>query len=98
MKTEKEFHCLQMKEIVQSQLREEWRGLTAEQIREEITRFLATSENSVAVWWRAEGFSKKRSPTKLKFPLMTKPKKEFDCVKMKHDIQAKLERRLQKSS
>ena len=61
MKTKKRFDCLRMKDAIQAKLREKWRGLTRAEIREEISRFLADSDNSVAVWWRSLSASKKKS-------------------------------------
>jgi hypothetical protein len=58
MKTQKKFDCLRMKEDIQTQLRKKWRGKSRQQIREEISHFLATSENSVAAWWRSLEVSK----------------------------------------
>ena len=53
MKPEKKFDCLRMKDEIQAKLREQWRGLSREQIREAISHSLATSDNSIAVWWRS---------------------------------------------
>ena len=95
MKTTKTFDCLRMKENIQNQLHEEWSGLTPEQIRADIASFLAGSDNPVAVWWRsldASGTTVRNLHRATLRPL-PKPKKQFDCVKMKREIQAKMYRR-----
>lgn len=53
MKTKKKFDCVRMKNHIQAQLLKEWQELTQEQIRKRISKFLATSNNDVARWWRS---------------------------------------------
>ncbi len=53
MKTAKKFDCVRMKEEIQVRLCEEWKGLTSEEIRSRVKEHLATSETTVAKWWRS---------------------------------------------
>jgi len=53
MKTPKKFDCVRMKDQIQAQLREQWQGLTEEEIRAKVREHLATSDGEVAKWWRS---------------------------------------------
>ncbi len=48
----KTFDCVRMKNEIQEKLRKERAGMTDEQIREQIQKELATSNDPIAVWWR----------------------------------------------
>lgn len=55
MNGEKSFDCVEMKNRVQRELQEEWKGLTGEEIEKRIERELATSDSTSARWWRSLG-------------------------------------------
>ena len=48
MKKNKAFDCVEMKDAAQARLREEYRGLTPEQVRKRRDERLATSDSPVA--------------------------------------------------
>lgn len=48
----KTFDCVEMKNRIQRKLREEWKDLSDEQVRERIHRHLETSDDELARWWR----------------------------------------------
>ena len=53
MKKIKTFDCVEMKDRIQAQLANEYRGLTDEEKRRRIADELATSDDPVARKWRA---------------------------------------------
>jgi len=53
MSLPKDFDCLKMKDEIQAQLRKEWEGLSPDEIRERIQHNLKTSQEPIAIWWRA---------------------------------------------
>ena len=52
MKKQQAFDCVEMKNAIQRQLREERSGMTDKQQREALREKLDTSQSPVAVWWR----------------------------------------------
>ncbi len=52
MKKQKQFDCVQMKNAIQARRRQEYAGLTDEQVRERIAQRLADSDDIVARKWR----------------------------------------------
>lgn len=52
-KPKKEFDCVEMKNNIQRLLRERYKGMSAEQIREHVQRELETSQTPIAKWWRS---------------------------------------------
>ena len=53
MKTKKTFDCVEMKNAIQARHRQEFEGLSDEEVRRRITERLATSDDVVARKWRA---------------------------------------------
>jgi len=49
---QKDFDCVELKDRIQAQIREEYRGLTDEQRRERIRTALETSDDPVSRKWR----------------------------------------------
>jgi len=48
----KAFDCVEMKNEIQRKLLDKWKGLSQEEIVEQLHRDLATSDDPVARWWR----------------------------------------------
>ena len=53
MKKKKSFDCVEMKNAIQERLRKESEGLDEEEIARRRQQWLATSDSSLAKWWRA---------------------------------------------
>jgi len=53
MKTAKRFDCVAMKNQIQAEQAQEYRGLTDEQVRRRIRRALARSKSPVGRLWRS---------------------------------------------
>ena len=49
---EKSFDCVEMKNRIQAELQEEWKGLSDDEIRAEIANTLSRSSSPVAELWR----------------------------------------------
>jgi len=52
MKEKKDFDCVEMKNAIQAKHRKEREGLTDQEVRQLVSRRLATSDNPIAQWWR----------------------------------------------
>ena len=64
MAKKKSFDCVDMKDAIQARQREEYAGLTDEEVRARIELKLATSDDPVARKWREIGKQEQHLPTK----------------------------------
>jgi len=62
MKKHKSFDCLEMKNSIQAQLREEHVGLSVEEIENRRRIWLESSEDPIAKWWRSVSKQKQDAP------------------------------------
>ncbi len=53
MKPKKTFDCVEMKNAIQAKLREKHAGLSDEEIARQRRRWLETSDDPLARWWRS---------------------------------------------
>ncbi|MGQ9651044.1 MAG: hypothetical protein ACUVXJ_13120 [Phycisphaerae bacterium] len=58
----KKFDCVKMKNDIQARLAEQHRGLTDEQIREQVHRQLSTSNSPIARLWREASGEHEKAP------------------------------------
>ena len=52
MKNDKEFDCVKMKNEIQEMLSEEWKGMTDEEIRDQIRNDLMSSSDPISEKWQ----------------------------------------------
>ncbi len=89
--------CIQLKRRLQDEWAAKYAGMSIqEQISLRAERFRA-SNDSLARWWRGEKIA---VPQELEIDVLirearereaVKPPKDFDCVQMKHQLQAELQ-------
>lgn len=63
MAKKKAYDCVEMKNAIQAKQREEYAGLTDDEVRARIEQKLATSDDPVARKWRAAGKHEQHLPT-----------------------------------
>ena len=53
MKKEKAFDCVEMKDEIQRKLLARWRGMSDEEVIQDIRKDLDESKSPMAAWWRS---------------------------------------------